>query len=145
MTETDAESLARKYGWEFGGDGAGFIFHQPTWGSWKAALSWSGAEEGTAPLGTRRAIYESRLACVEGEGLLQLSPFWQFQTESNAVEGLAACRPEEVLALADFVALDKIHVQHLSEYVRVVQPDATLRARLGLEAAVNGRKCYPGG
>lgn len=57
---------ALKAGWVHGGDGSGFWFHQNTWGSWKAALSWSGT--GQEP-GERGAIYDNPRDLCEAEDL----------------------------------------------------------------------------
>ncbi|MCW5695804.1 MAG: hypothetical protein KIS96_03605 [Bauldia sp.] len=64
------ELAARAAGWDHGGDAGGFVYHRPTWGSWKAAASWSG-EDGMEPdgHGERSATYGTWRECCEGEGI----------------------------------------------------------------------------
>lgn len=61
---------ANALGWEQGGDNGGFIFHKLTWGSWKAAASWSGNED-QEPNGKNDhpAIYDTWEDCCNGEDI----------------------------------------------------------------------------
>lgn len=61
------ERAARAQGWERGGDNGGIVFHMPTWGSWKAAASWSG-EDGKEPAG-KPTIYSNWRECCEGQDI----------------------------------------------------------------------------
>lgn len=64
------EAACRAAGWELGGDGAGIIYHRPTWGFWKAAQSWSGNDEMTPQhVGARGKTYTTWSDCFEGEEL----------------------------------------------------------------------------
>jgi hypothetical protein len=60
----DYETAARAVGWDRGGDNGGIIFHKPTWGTWKAAISWAG-EDGRPD----SPIYTSWHECCDGEGI----------------------------------------------------------------------------
>jgi hypothetical protein len=64
------EAAARAAGWEHGGDNGGIIFHLETWGSWKAAVSWSGDEK-MEPSGEndKPNVYSSWQECCEGEDI----------------------------------------------------------------------------
>lgn len=64
--EAAASAILRMSGWEHGGDGAGFVFHKPTWGSWKAAASWAGDEEREPSRGIT-TIYATFAACLAAE------------------------------------------------------------------------------
>jgi hypothetical protein len=68
--DPDYEMIATRHGWERGGDCGGFIYHRPTWGSWKAAASWSGDPE-QEPSGPhdRPATYDTWEACCLSEDL----------------------------------------------------------------------------
>lgn len=66
----DYEAIAVRHSWARGGDGEGFIYHVPTWGSWKAAASWSGDPE-QEPNGEHDhpTIYSDWQECCECEDL----------------------------------------------------------------------------
>lgn len=66
----DYEAIAVRHGWARGGDADGFVYHVPTWGSWKAAASWSGDPD-QEPNGEhdRPAIYSDWQECCECEDL----------------------------------------------------------------------------
>lgn len=70
--EDEDEALiasCRAVGWEHGGDGAGFIFHVATWGSWKAAASWENSDNAPTHEGARLRTYASWRDCFDGEEL----------------------------------------------------------------------------
>lgn len=66
--EVDAIEIAcRAAGWEHGGDGDGFIFHMPTWGSWKAAASWEGTHNEPSGPDAKPATYSTWADCYANE------------------------------------------------------------------------------
>lgn len=69
--KVDYQMIAQRAGWVHGGDAGGFIYHGPTWGSWKAAASWAGDPE-NEPNGEfdHPDIYNTWRECCELEGLI---------------------------------------------------------------------------
>jgi len=65
----DYEAIAVRSGWASGGEWE-MIYHVPTWGSWKAALSWAGSDQEPNGEHDRPATYDSWKECCEGEDLL---------------------------------------------------------------------------
>jgi hypothetical protein len=63
------EQAARAAGWQHGGDCGGFIYHHPTWGSWKAAASWSGDEQEPADENDCPSLYDTWQECCEAEDI----------------------------------------------------------------------------
>lgn len=63
------EAAARAAGWTHGGDGDGFIFHEPTWGHWKSAASWSGTNQEPNGKDDKPNIYDNWKECCEGEDI----------------------------------------------------------------------------
>lgn len=60
-----------------------------------------------------------------------------FIQESNKIEGiLSAVISKEVEAYRDFLRLDTITVKDLEEFVSVIQPNAELRRRVGMNVRV---------
>ncbi|WP_342361385.1 hypothetical protein [Terrarubrum flagellatum] len=66
-TNEIAEKTCRAAGWEHGGDQDGFIFHKPTWGSWKAAASWEGTDQAPDGEGDRPKTYRNWQECYDAE------------------------------------------------------------------------------
>lgn len=63
------------------------------------------------------------------KGLDSLPPaLVQFQTESNRIEGINLVLPREVEALQTLLAAELLWIGELAAYVKVIQPDARLRA-----------------
>lgn len=63
----------------------------------------------------------------------------RFVRESNRIEGIY--REDvfsDVAALDEFLRPPQINVGHLGYYVSVIQPDAVLRDRVGLDVEING-------
>lgn len=65
----DYEGAAQEAGWEHGGDGAGFWFHKPTWGSWKSAASWSGTNEEPDGPDDNSTLYDTAEEVCNGENI----------------------------------------------------------------------------
>lgn len=60
-----------------------------------------------------------------------------FLLESNRIEGIVRpLREAEKKAFVDFMELPYISVADLEKYVKVIQPDAKLRTRLGMNVRV---------
>lgn len=51
-----------------------------------------------------------------------------FQTESNRIEGIHIVRAVEIDALQALLVVDRLRIEDLAAYVKVIQPDARLRA-----------------
>jgi fido (protein-threonine AMPylation protein) len=69
-----------------------------------------------------------------------------FINESNRIEGIL--RPPnkaEVSEFYQFMELDKITVQDMTRFVKIYQPDARLRDKVGLDVAIGGRIAARGG
>lgn len=61
------EEKVRAKGWKFGGDAPGFWFHEPTWGSWKAAASWEHSDNEPRGRKARPRTYATLDALCERE------------------------------------------------------------------------------
>ncbi len=75
-----------------------------------------------------------------------MSYFVDFMRESNWIEGIK--RPptqEEVTALKDFLAVPVVTVAALQDFVKVCQPNASVRAHLGQDVRVGNHVPPPGG
>ncbi len=66
----DYEGIATRSGWCKHEDTSLMIYHGPTWGSWKAAVSWAGTDQEPAGEFDLPALYTSWKECCEEEGLL---------------------------------------------------------------------------
>lgn len=82
------EQAARAAGWQHGGDGGGFWFHEETWGSWKAAASWEGTDGNDSPLHT---TYETPRALFED----QLPEGWRIATDEELAQGFSLFQSDE--------------------------------------------------
>lgn len=69
----------------------------------------------------------------------------RFVVESNRIEGIAVTRQREVDAHRDFIALPAMGVDDLVALVGVLQPDAVLRSRIGLNVRVGSHIPPAGG
>ena len=69
----------------------------------------------------------------------------RFVFESNRIEGINGTRPEEIQAHAQFLDLPTITIASIIELVRVLQPDARLRDRKGLNVRVGSHVPMLGG
>lgn len=58
---------AEAQGWKFDGDHPGFWFHEPTWGSWKAAASWAGTDNAPNGPQDKPEIYDTLEKVLEAE------------------------------------------------------------------------------
>lgn len=69
-----------------------------------------------------------------------------FQIESNRIEGIDVTTEKEVDALKKFLKLDKVTVQDLLDYVKVIQPNnSILRNKKGRNVRVGIHVPPPGG
>ena len=71
--------------------------------------------------------------------------YYSFTKESNFIEGIT--RPptkREVIALRDFVGKEYLTIDDMIDYVSVVQPNARLRDRVGLNVYVGNYVPPPG-
>lgn len=67
----DYEGIASRAGWcRHNEPGSLVIYHGPTWGSWKAAVSWAGTDQEPAGEFDRPTLYVTWQECCENEGLL---------------------------------------------------------------------------
>jgi hypothetical protein len=66
------ERFVESRGWKHGGDCGGFWFHEPTWGTWKAAASWEGhsTNEPNGPNDHPRT-YDNEFELYANEDLLE--------------------------------------------------------------------------
>jgi Fic/DOC family len=62
------------------------------------------------------------------ETIAQPPELVRFQSESNHIEGINIVRSSEVEALQAFLATESLWIGDLVAYVKVIQPDARLRA-----------------
>lgn len=67
------ETAARAAGWKRGGDNGGIIFHEPTWGSWKAAISWEGTDQEPSGTNDKPRIYDTWQDCCLHEEIAATS------------------------------------------------------------------------
>ena len=72
-----------------------------------------------------------------------MNPFWRFQTESNAIEGIRSASPNEAAALEIFVVHEQLSVDDLCAYVGIIQPDARLRATSDIPGVRVGKHIAP--
>lgn len=61
---------------------------------------------------------------------------YKFALESNRIEAIHGVNPDEVNALHHLVVQETIQIGDLVSYVSVIQPDAVLRGRPGLNVRV---------
>ena len=59
-----------------------------------------------------------------------------FVTESNKIEGIYGCSNAQVSEFMRFMALPKVSITELKKFVKVYQPDAQLRNKVGLNVRV---------
>ncbi len=74
--------------------------------------------------------------------------YWihKFIEESNAIEGInRAVTKEEVKETFRFIALDEITLEELQQFVSVMQPDALLRDKEGMDVKVGNHFPPKGG
>lgn len=69
----------------------------------------------------------------------------RFVAESNRIENIHVIRIEEVAELERFMALPKITIAELERFVAVIQPDAKLRVKPGMNVFVGSYVPPPGG
>src|SRR5688572_23471086 len=65
----------------------------------------------------------------------EMKPFSldDFMVESNRIEGIPGCTPEQVYATAAFCGIQTMTITHLIKLVSVYQPDAKPRFVQGLD------------
>ena len=68
-----------------------------------------------------------------------------FVAESNRIEGMGEPTKYEMAAHERLLAVKKITVSNLEAFVRVIQPNATLRREIGYDVWVGGFSAPPGG
>jgi hypothetical protein len=59
---------------------------------------------------------------------VELNDVAKFQLESNRIEGINRVRAAEVEALRTLLAAERLWIDELVAYVKIIQPDARLRA-----------------
>lgn len=67
----------------------------------------------------------------------------RFQAESNRIEGINRVGADEVEALQTFLASERISTGELAAYVKVIQPDARLRATSDIPCVRVGNHIAP--
>jgi hypothetical protein len=134
------EIVARAYGWTRGGDCGGFIFHLATWGSWKAAASWSGENDPDGP-NDRPALYDTWRECVEAEQIgFPFSVEINYQTQSGGNTFRAV-----VLAVNEADAIDKANAKlRADRRRRVLKIDGGSVEPAGRKAGQDNRACREG-
>jgi hypothetical protein len=66
-----------------------------------------------------------------------------FQKESNRIEGIDRVTMNEVIALHNLLNTPKLGIADLEEYVKVIQPDAILRATTDIPGVRVGNHIAP--
>ena len=69
----------------------------------------------------------------------------EFVHESNRIEGINGVHPDHLQAHEELLALDKLTVKNVERFVFLVQPNAILRRRVGLNVRVGAHIAPPGG
>lgn len=70
---------------------------------------------------------------------------YAFQLESNMIEGIPGASAAECEALSRFIGRPSITIQDLMDYVNVIQPNAVLRDKDGLNVSVGTYRPPHGG
>ncbi len=74
-----------------------------------------------------------------------MSLLTDFVAESNRIEGMGEPTEREISAHENLVKLEKLTVADLEQFVGLVQPNAILRRKAGLDVRVGGYVAPPGG
>ncbi len=68
-----------------------------------------------------------------------------FVIESNRIEGIFKTTDEQIRAHYEFMDLPELTIADVCQFVRVIQPDAVLRDKVGLDVQVGGQLKPRGG